>query len=137
MQTLSRKQKSLLEVVRRNDEHETSLFSALGVDGYNRFMTENSDRTIPVFVSSDHTDRATLSLLKLAPRLFGFFMSPASCNSIIGDLEERQGEILRKKGRRAATIWFWREVALSFISLALDAVRKISGLEKLMRRIGS
>jgi len=69
--------------------------------------------------------------------LFGVLWKTDSLDTFIGDLEERYGLVLKSQGRRAATIWFWREVALSFISLALDAVRRISGLEKLMRRIGS
>jgi len=73
-------------------------------------------------------------------QIFSLLMSPDNCEGFIGDLEERHGEILQTKGRRAATIWFWREVALSFISLALDALKRLSGFEKLVerfRRIGS
>jgi len=58
-------------------------------------------------------------------------------DSFVGDLEERYALILKAHGRRAATVWFWREVIHSFLSLAFDALHRISGLEKLFRRIGS
>ena len=72
--------------------------------------------------------------------IFSIFMSKQSCNSFIGDLEERFRLMLNEKGRRAATLWFWREIRHSFLSLTLDGLKKLSGLEKLMeryRRIGS
>jgi len=65
------------------------------------------------------------------------FVSTQNRESFIGDLKERYAAILQQKGRRSATRWFWREVFFSFLSLALDAVKKISGLERLFRRIGS
>jgi hypothetical protein len=73
-------------------------------------------------------------------RLFGFLMSKDTAGSFIGDLEERYGLILDARGRRAATRWFWRQVVHSFFSLAVDALRRLSALEKLIeryRRIGS
>jgi hypothetical protein len=69
--------------------------------------------------------------------LFAILMSQRMRASFIGDLEERYGLILKANSRRSATIWFWQQVILSFFSLALDAVKNLSGLEKLMRRIGS
>ena len=70
-------------------------------------------------------------------RIFDLFMSPAHCGTFIGDLEERYGAIVQHEGSRAATIWFWLEVLHSFFSLAFDALKRISGIEKLYRRIGS
>ena len=60
--------------------------------------------------------------------------------SMVGDLEERYCLVLKSQGRRAATRWFWREVIHSCFSLALDALKRLSALEKLIeryRRIGS
>ena len=68
------------------------------------------------------------------------FLQKKNRDSFIGDLEERFGIIVEEKGRRAATRWFWREIRHSFLSLTLDGLKKLSGLEKLMeryRRIGS
>ena len=71
-----------------------------------------------------------------------FFLITSSANreSFLGDLEERFHIEVKEKGRRAATVWFWREVIHSFFSLALDALKRLSGFEKLVeryRRIGS
>ena len=64
-------------------------------------------------------------------------MSVQVRDAFIGDLEERYGVILKAKGRQAATIWFWRQVIHSFLSLVFDTLKRMSGLEKLYRRIGS
>jgi hypothetical protein len=69
--------------------------------------------------------------------LFLIVLGRRECDVFIGDLEERHGILFEKQGREAATRWFWRQVALSFFSLALEALKRISGLEKLLRRIGS
>lgn len=69
---------------------------------------------------------------------FGFFFvffSKQKRDSFIGDLEERYWEISKATGRRKGNRWFWRQVALSFFSLALDSLKKTSGLEWLFRRI--
>jgi hypothetical protein len=57
--------------------------------------------------------------------------------ALICDLDERYAALEQSAGRRAATRWFWREVAHSFLSLLFDALKRISGLDKLYRRIGS
>jgi hypothetical protein len=93
-----------------------------------------------------HLDAATVALIgptalsNTPPResgtstLLSFFMSKEQCHCFIGDLEERYAVILEQEGRRAATIWFWRQVVLSVFSLSLDAVKRISGLEKFIER---
>lgn len=73
-------------------------------------------------------------------RLFSIFMSHDQRDALVGDLEERYETSAKAKGREAATLWFWREVVHSFIALALDGLKKCSGLGKLIekcRRIGS
>jgi hypothetical protein len=72
------------------------------------------------------------------PDIFGFvalFLSRQNRNSFVGDIEERYRILLRKQGRRSATLWFWRQMVHSFLSLALDALKRISGFERLFRRI--
>src|ERR1019366_2414025 len=66
--------------------------------------------------------------------ILSIFLSGEKRDSFIGDVEERFRFMVNKKGRRAATIWFWREVLHSFLSLALDALKRVSGFEKLMER---
>jgi hypothetical protein len=65
------------------------------------------------------------------------FLTGQNRDSFVGDLQERYGLLLEKEGRRVATRWFWRQVVFSFLSLALDSLKKISGWERLFRRIGS
>jgi hypothetical protein len=81
--------------------------------------------------------RAPIALRSSAAHLLGLLMSHGQRDAFIGDLEERYGVIARAKNRRAATAWFWREVAHSLFSLAIVALKKVSGLENLLRRIGS
>ena len=72
--------------------------------------------------------------------LFRLVLSPDNRDSFIGDLEERYGAILQHEGHCAASRWFWRQVVHSFFSLAFDALKRLSALEKLIeryRRIGS
>lgn len=81
--------------------------------------------------------RSRLSFVGFLLRLLS---TPKTSDAIIGDLEERFRIQVEEKGRRAASRWFWREVLHSFFSLALDALKRLSALEKLIeryRRIGS
>lgn len=90
------------------------------------------------YQDAPHQD-STVSLPTLpmdAIRLLSMLLSPNSRQSFIGDLEERYGLIVQKKGRHAANVWFWRELIQSLFSLALDAIKRLSGLEWLYRRIG-
>jgi hypothetical protein len=70
-------------------------------------------------------------------RLASLFLSMQNRETFLGDLQERYRLIEAEKGSRAAQFWFWREVLHSIISLALDALKNVSGLVKLFRRIGS
>jgi hypothetical protein len=65
-------------------------------------------------------------------QLFSFFMAGENCESFIGDLEERFGMILKARGRRSATLWFWRQVIQSLFPLAFAALRRVSGFERLI-----
>jgi hypothetical protein len=47
-------------------------------------------------------------------------------DAIIGDLEERYSILLKSKGSRAATLWFWRQFGLSVFSLILEALKRLS-----------
>jgi hypothetical protein len=72
-------------------------------------------------------------------RFILLLLSKENRDSFIGDLEERYGLILESKGRRSATVWFWREVIHSCFSLTFDAMKRVSRFEKLIeryRRIG-
>src|ERR1035438_5329715 len=72
--------------------------------------------------------------------LFAILMNPQQFENFMGDLEERYGLMLQQEGHRAATIWFWREVIHSCFSLAVDALKRLAALDKLIeryRRIGS
>ena len=63
--------------------------------------------------------------------------SAGTAQSIAGDLQERYVARFKNKGSNASGLWFWREVIHSFFSLAFDALKRVSGLERLFRRIGS
>jgi hypothetical protein len=69
--------------------------------------------------------------------LVSIFVCYATCESIVGDLQERY--LLKRKahGQPAAAIWFWCEVIHSVLSLAFDSFKKVSDLEKLYHRIRS
>lgn len=72
--------------------------------------------------------------------IFAIFMPREAHDAFLGDLEERFRIQAQEKGRRSATRWFWRQVILSLFCLAFDALKRVSGLEKLIeryRRIGS
>jgi hypothetical protein len=69
--------------------------------------------------------------------LLFLFLSKEKRDSFFGDLQERYEIILKVNGSRSAALWFWRQVIHSFFSLAFDTLKRISGLEKLYRRIGS
>jgi len=77
--------------------------------------------------------------LPIVAFMFSLFKSPQECSSIIGDLQERHGLILKAEGPQAATRWFWWEVIASLFSLAVEALRMLSRIEELIeryRRIG-
>jgi hypothetical protein len=69
-----------------------------------------------------------------ASLLFSIFVSQEERDAFLGDLEERFRLQVTKKGSRAATRWFWQEVIHSFFSLALNALKRLSALEKLIER---
>jgi hypothetical protein len=52
---------------------------------------------------------------------------------LIGDLQEGHSVIMKKDGKSTADRWYYRQVALSFISLASSAVKRLSGIERLSR----
>jgi hypothetical protein len=68
--------------------------------------------------------------------LFSLLMDSQVCESFMGDLQERYGLMLAQKGPNTANRWYYREVILSFFSLAFDALKRVFGIEKLYRRIG-
>jgi hypothetical protein len=70
-------------------------------------------------------------------RLFMLFMDQDSAEVLVGDLEERYALMRNDYGYETATFWFYREVLDSFLSLAFTALKRISRLEDLLRRIGS
>jgi|ERR1017187_987814 hypothetical protein len=85
---------------------------------------------------SNHNQKESTPPINTA-RILAVFMSEPNRDSFLGDLEERYAALTKTKGRRAASRWFWRQVVHSFFSLAFDALKRLSGLEKLLRRIGS
>lgn len=106
----------------------------------------DNDHISLVDIDSFDTSTASSSLTKFArpPKAAFRFLNCISMltsiqvrDALIGDLEERYSAIVQSEGRRAATRWFWQEVSRSFFSLAFDALKRISGLDKLVRRIGS
>jgi hypothetical protein len=70
-------------------------------------------------------------------RLFMLFMDQGSAEGLSGDLEQRYVAISKEQGHQSASRWFYRELIHSFLSLAFTALKRLSGLEKLIRRIGS
>src|ERR1051326_2506643 len=68
--------------------------------------------------------------------VLAIFMCGQKRESFLGDLEERYSLLCNKKDRGSANLWLWKQVVFSFFSLALDALKRISGFEKLYRRIG-
>jgi hypothetical protein len=69
------------------------------------------------------------------PPSFWFLLPRSQRESFVGDMEERFVLIAKRDGQSAATRWFYREVTLSFISLAFAALKRFSGLERLFRRV--
>jgi len=67
----------------------------------------------------------------------GLRWAGSSYDAILGDLQERHALLVKQEGRRVANRWFYSEVFSSLISLSWVALKRISGLEKLYRRIGS
>jgi hypothetical protein len=87
---------------------------------------------------SGHNQKESTPPINTA-RILAVFMSEPNRDSFIGDLEERFRIQVAEKGRRSASRWFWRQVVHSFFSLAFDALKRLSALEKLIeryRRIG-
>jgi len=73
---------------------------------------------------------------RVKARLFCVFMSIESYESFVGDLKERHQSLLTNGDQRAADRWYRRQLIHSIVSLAFHALKRISGLEKLFRRIG-
>jgi hypothetical protein len=64
------------------------------------------------------------------------FLCPDVSSSIVGDIKERHNVLLNSEGLRPANCGLYRQVILTFFSLAFDALKRLSGLERLLRRIG-
>ena len=45
--------------------------------------------------------------------LFYLFMAPATCDALVGDLEERYKFIHKTFGRRRANFWYWTQTVMS------------------------
>lgn len=111
-------------------------------------MSENLEGILEHFDRSTNRtiEKQTLSFVSSSDRpalpfnitlVFRLVLSPAKCEVLIGDLQERYLQLLQSDGSQRATRWFCREVVHSLFSLAFDALKRLSGLEKLFRRIGS
>jgi hypothetical protein len=68
-----------------------------------------------------------------AGRLLAVFLSPHQVECLLGDLQEGYEQSLRGAGRSAASRWYYRQVALSFLSFALAALKRVSGIGRLFR----
>jgi hypothetical protein len=60
-----------------------------------------------------------------AELLLHLFLSPASSESLVGDLDERFVKLERRLGRRCASIWYWKQIATSIWPLCRDSLRRV------------
>jgi hypothetical protein len=72
----------------------------------------------------------------LVERLVAMFLSPELREAVIGDLQERYGELIEESGYTRATLWFWRQIVTSLAPFAWVTLKRISGLEAIYRRMG-
>jgi len=79
---------------------------------------------------------ASANRQRICDRLISVIASPQLAATILGDLEERFSVMARESSSRNATRWYCREVFHSLVSLAFDALKRVSGIERLFRRIG-
>jgi hypothetical protein len=52
-------------------------------------------------------------------------MSPADCEALIGDLEERYRKLATRLGRKRADIWYAKQVLTSIWPLLRDMIRRL------------
>jgi hypothetical protein len=57
--------------------------------------------------------------------LFHVFMTPQSCDALLGDLEERYKLINKKFGRRRANLWYWTQTVTSLAPIVWAWAKKI------------
>jgi hypothetical protein len=129
------RQRRLLEL-RENLLSERVRTNSLGLIGYfdsserRIFLTTNYDECLSAASARPPCSLAVSGILSL-------FLSSLQLESFVGDIEERYSRIFHTHGHRAATRWFYREVIHSFLSLTYEALKRVSGIERLLRRIGS
>jgi hypothetical protein len=74
--------------------------------------------------------RGNLQCRLLPPRnaefLFYIFMTPANCDALVGDLEERYKLIYKKFGRRRANLWYWTQTVTSLGPIVWAWSKKVS-----------
>ena len=74
--------------------------------------------------------------LFLVASILGLLVSSENCDAVAGDIEQRCARIAKSEGRLRAISWFWKQVITSIAPLAWAALKRISGLEAIYRRIG-
>jgi hypothetical protein len=73
--------------------------------------------------------------LNITP-LFALFLSSEICDAVVGDLQERYTQAFTQRGRTHATLWFLKQAATSLMPFAWAALKRVSGVEAIYRRIG-
>jgi hypothetical protein len=81
---------------------------------------------------------------QIAEYLFYLFLDAKTCDSLVGDLEERYKLILKKFGVRRADFWYWSQALRSFVPIvwvwvkkAAKALTGITAVVEFVRRIRS
>jgi hypothetical protein len=69
-------------------------------------------------------------------KLTDFLCSILSCDAVIGDLLERYGRLSQQRGYFRAATWFWKQLITSLPFFAWAWLKRASGLEAILRRIG-
>jgi len=108
---------------------------ALGLHVPGWFIDDDVRKRCPQQFDSDVITSRPFKQLGSIGRLFIVFMSRNNRDAFIGDLEEKYGVMVEEEGHRAAATWLWRQVVHSFLSFGLDALRRVSAIEKLFRKI--
>jgi hypothetical protein len=69
-------------------------------------------------------------------KLFALFLTSEMCAAVVGDLQERYAKVFRQRGHTHATLWFLKQTAISLMPFVWAALKRVSGVEAIYRRIG-
>jgi hypothetical protein len=102
----------------------------------NEFSSSDKDRGLFLVAASrvyalrqldSRKKELTAALPPSTPEFFLYlFMTPANCDALVGDLEERYKLIRKKFGRRRANFWYWTQTVRSLGPIVWAWAKKVS-----------